>query len=73
VELIRDERGKIKESIPSELQIAIHDAKKVAPGFWKDKKYEFWMVLISSFISFMLGIAGTLVTLWLTNRLKLQK
>jgi hypothetical protein len=53
--------------LDDELELAVHEAKKAAPSFWKDKKHDILLAVISA----IFGAVVTLVTLWLTKKLNL--
>jgi hypothetical protein len=62
------EAEQLLNHLDRDLQIATHEAKKAAPGFWKDKRHDIWLAIIAGLV----GIAGTLLTQWLLRLLKWQ-
>ena len=57
------EAGQLLDNLDKDLQVAVHEAKKAAPAFWKDKRHDVVMLVI--------GAAITLVVQWLFKELNL--
>jgi prolyl-tRNA synthetase len=68
VDVFEREAEQLIHQLNQDLQIAVHEARRAVPSFWKNKKHE----ILLAIIAFALGIAGTLIAQWLIHKFNMQ-